>query len=41
MNEEILEELWDSLNNNIELVEFHFDSQDNELDPLAIQSVEE
>lgn len=26
MNEEILEELWDSLKNNIELVNLHFDS---------------
>ena len=40
MNEEILEALWDSLHFNIELTELHFDSQDNELDQIAIQSVQ-
>lgn len=36
MNEEILESLWDSLHFNIELTELSFDSQDNELDQIAI-----
>ena len=40
MNLEILEQLWDSLKGNCEITELLFDQEDNELDPLAITSVD-
>ena len=39
MNEDILEELWESLHGNIDLVNLYYDSQDKVLEEEAIQSV--
>ena len=40
MNEEILEELWSSLHENIELVELLFDSQDKVIEEAALESIQ-
>jgi len=40
MNEEILEELWSSLHDNIELVELLFDSQDKVIEEAALESIQ-
>ena len=39
MNEDILEQLWSNLHDNIELVDLQFDSQDIVLEDVAIESV--